>query len=535
MAENSGVSSAKKFAEKVFGAEENSAAKLGEKKLSKFNNIATRMFHTRVLGPKELIFPAVGAFATQMMAGLEQYRMLYYVNVLKIDMVYIAFIGLLIGIYDVLNNPLMGAIYDRTRTRWGKSRPYIIFTAVPYFLSTVAIYSGGLFFGDKPGNDRSKILFVFIACFIQETFSTMYTIPRGGLQNLQTPNPKDRITVGLWVQYVGNLGAQVIFISFLPLMELSNKGYISADLTVVFAAMAAAAGIVGCIGNISMALYCKERVILQPQPASVTKTLFYIFKNKYALRNYVVQFLFSWESNGGYKWDVVTQQEIFGGSIPTLIAYAPYTILDVVSVAFVPWFQRTFKNNRNCVLVIRIWDILARVALTILGCMFIDKKWVMVGIFAFFWGLTGANNGPATVFEQEVGREIFDYTEYLTGERPDGTINILTSLALKVTAPLQTALTIFLFKWSGYDTTQPMLPWQQGSKKVYQRVFFLWQGLELITKSCYLIPMFMYDLVGEKRERMYVELNARRALVANGPSMEEQFIEDLASQIENVE
>ena len=121
----------------VFGAEENSAASISKKKLNKFSDISIRMFHTRVLSPKELVLPAIGEFATQMLAGLEQYRLLYFVNVLKIDLVYIVFINMLIGIYDVLNNPLMGMVYDRTRTRWGKSRPWIVIGAIPYFLSII--------------------------------------------------------------------------------------------------------------------------------------------------------------------------------------------------------------------------------------------------------------------------------------------------------------------------------------------------------------------------------------------------------------
>ena len=149
------------LSEKVFGAEKNSAASLSQGKLSKYNQIAIRMFHTGVLTPKEMAFPAVAEFATRLLSGITYYRTLYFVNVLKIDMVYVTVILTLISIYDILNNPLMGAVYDRTRTRWGKARPYIIFTAIPYFLSTAVLYSGALFLGDKAGNDPKKIIFVF--------------------------------------------------------------------------------------------------------------------------------------------------------------------------------------------------------------------------------------------------------------------------------------------------------------------------------------------------------------------------------------
>ena len=76
------------------------------------------------------------------------------------------------------------------------------------------------------------------------------------------------------------------------------------------------------------------------------------------LRNFIANFCVSWWANGGYSWDVVTQQEIFGGSIQSFIAYAPYNALDVLSVTFIPKFNKLFKNNnRNQLIGLRFWDI----------------------------------------------------------------------------------------------------------------------------------------------------------------------------------
>ena len=513
---NQNQSTARTLVEGMFGAENNAAANIGQEKLGKYNDIATRMFHTGVLTPKEMMFPAIGQFATQLLKALEQYRKLYFVNVLKIDMTYVVLIEMLIGIYDVLNNPLMGIAYDRTRTRWGKARPYILLGAIPFFASTAIMYSGALFLGDRAGNDPKKIIFVFVMLFIQETFSTIYSIPRDNMLTLQTVNPKDRITVGLLNEYIGNIGAQLIFIIFLPIMELNNKGYIDVPMPMIFSVMSMVSAIIGAAGNMAMAANCKERIMLQEKPAPVIKSLFYILKNKYLLRNFIAGFAVSWWADGGYKWDVVTQQEIFGGSIPSAIAYMPYNILDTLSVTFIPKFQKLFKNNnKKAVIVLRSWDMLCNVGMVLLGCPNVDKKWLMVLIYGIFYGLNGFNNGPSNVFEAELGREINDYTEYMTGERPDGTIGILTGLISKITAPLNSLLTIKLFKWSGYDSTIDMLPWSQGSKTVYQKVFFLFIGIDLFPKFIKIIPYFFYDLTGEKREQMYIALNERRALLAN--------------------
>ncbi len=522
----------RKLVDEAFGEETGSAAKLGEERLGRYSNIAVKMFHTSVLPPREMALPAIGQFASKVLKGLEAYRLLYFVNVLKIDMTYVTLILTLIGIYDVLNNPLMGIAYDRTRTRWGKARPYIMFSAIPYFACTAILYSGALFLGDKSGNDPKKIIFVFVMLFIQETLSTIYSIPRDNMLSLQTANPKDRITVGLLNTYIGEFGSQMVYVIFLPLMELNNKGYINVPMPMIFAILSTFACSLGAVGNMAMAAGCKERIMLQPKPVPFTKTLFYMLKNKYLLRNFIANFATSWWSDGGYSWDVVTQMEIFGGSVYGFIAYLPYNIVDIPSVALVPKFQKIFKgNNRNAYIVLRFWDLLCGVGMAVFGCPLVQNRWAIIGIYALFYGLNGLNNGAANVFSEEVGREIADYTEYVSGERPDGTMNLIPSLITKITAPLNALLTVKLFKWSGYDSTIPMNPWSQGSKIVYQKVFFLFTAIHFLPNVVKMIPFFFYDLVGEKRERMYIALNERRALMAKEHSTNEA-VEELMEAME---
>ena len=521
----------KSFVEGVFSAENQSAASLSEQKLGKYNNIAVKMFHTGVLTSKEMLIPAFADLASKILQGVNTYRKLYFVNVLKIDLKYVLLIELLIGIYDVLNNPLMGAAYDHTRTRWGKARPYILFSTAPFFIVSAMLYFGAIFLGTNAGDDPRKIVFVFVMLFLQETFSTIYGIPRGSMLSLQTANPKDRIKVGLLQEYIGGLGTGAVYALFMPLMELNNKGYIHFPAPYLFATLAAVAAVFGIIGNMSLAIHCKERILLQPKPAPLTKTIFYILKNKYMLRNFLAGFATSWWADGGYSWDIVTQQEIYGGTIFAFLVELPQNIINPLSVTFIPKFQKFFKNNRDALITLRLWDLACTVLMVTVGVPFVHNRLVVCLICAFCLGLNAANNGPANVFEAEVNREINDYTEYVTGERPDGTIGLLTGLLGKVTAPLNTVLSIALMKWSGYDTTLPQLPWIQASLTVYRKLFFLYRGIHIIPTLVHVIPYVFYDLVGEKREKMYIALNERRALMANEHSENEDMIAELATAL----
>ncbi len=513
---------AKQFsAEKLFTAESNSAAGLQQERLNKYSRIASEMFNTRVISAKEMAFPAIGNFAKSVLTGINAYQTLYFVNVLKIDMVYVAAILALIAIYDILNNPLMGIAYDRTRTRWGKARPYLLFSPIPFYLTTAVLYSGALFLTSEQTNDPKKIIFVFMTLFVQETFSTIYSIPRDNFVSLMSPNPEDRITLGLVLNYAGTYGSQIIPLIFMPLQDLNNMGITNVPMPALFAVMGCFCSFVGIAGNMTMAVGCKERIMLQPKPAPITKNMFVILKNKYQLRNFIAGFFASFMGNGNYSWDVVTQLEIFGGAIRSFIFYLPYNIMNPLSVVLVPKFRKIFKNNnKRAYLTLGIWDISSYLCMWLVGRNFIGNPWLVGAIFGLFYFMNAFNNGPYEVFSQELGREINDYTEYVSGERPDGTSGLIPGLVSSLARPFNALMSIAVFKWTKYDTTIQPSYWSQGSKDVYRKVLFLYCAFECIGRIISIIPYFFYDLTGKKREAMYIALNERRALVANEMSDE---------------
>lgn len=511
MAENK-----QEFVRHLFEAEDNSAKNLTDGRIGNYKYLAATMFNTQVLSPREMLYPALASFAGNIVGGLGTYQSLYFVTVLRIDMIYVAAIRALISIYDALNDPLMGMIYDKTRTRWGKARPYMIFTPLPYFLSTAILYCGGLFFNNPDTRDPRKILFLFITLFVQETFSTIYSIPRNNLMSLMSPNPKDRITMGLINQYANDLGAGIVYTIFMPIQDLNRWGVTNISMQMIFAFFGIFAAVFGTFSTMALAKGTKERILLQQKPAPITKSLFYILKNKYALRNFAAEFATSWFGTGGYAWDLITQLEIIGGAFKSTLVYMPNTIIRNFSIALVPKIMKLFKNNiRNGVIVFRILDILRSLVQFLMGNMWIDKPILFSLQFAFCWMLNGLDDAPAMVFEAEMGREIADYTEYVTGERPDGTFDLIKNLINKLTSPLGALFTVAVFKWTGYDATKPMTYMAQGNIVTYKRLYFLYMFGWSIPAIVKLIPLFFYDLVGDKRETMYMKLNARRAIIAD--------------------
>ena len=531
----------KSLKETIFGAEENSAAKADPEKLGRFQKIAARMYHTPQLSAKEMGMPSLMAAGRAMSDVINgNYRTIFFVSVLRIDMSYVAIILTLVGIFDVLNDPLAGIVYDRTRTRWGKARPYAFLAPLFYYGATALLFFGRLLFDNDVTDDPGKILFVFLVLLVQNVFETIYKVPRDTYQNLMTPNPQDRMSMGKWQTFVRRWSGDFLAFMFVPLLDLARSGLLDVAPGVIFAGFGVISAAVGAGGSMLMATQCRERILLQPKPIATSKALFAILKNKYALRNFIAGFAGSWWNKGGYDWNYVAMLEIFGGVLRFWPWVIPGHITRTVSLVLVEPFKKLFHGSyRKTVMFMRIWDMFLGSVPAILGLSpKVLGTWWKTGLaFMPFEALISSNDMPSAVLESEIGREISDYTEYMTGDRPDGTMGLLTGLISKVTAPLSVLMTIAVFKWSGYDPNiAGNRPWNQQTVRdnhsMYSKVFFLMNFTDIVPNLLNLFPLCFYDLEGKKKEDMYIALNERRALLAkeSGMSAEMEALLEMAAE-----
>ena len=93
-------------------------------------------------------------------------RAFFLVSVFGVPEAVVALMRTVMSFWDAFNDPLMGAVVDRTRTRFGKLRPYLIFVPVFLGLTTVLFFGGPIFLGD----DASRpMLTGVMQCLITST------------------------------------------------------------------------------------------------------------------------------------------------------------------------------------------------------------------------------------------------------------------------------------------------------------------------------------------------------------------------------
>lgn len=131
-------------------------------------------------------------------------------------------------VWDVAFDPMIGMIADRTETRWGKFRPYLLWLAIPYGVLAYAMFitpNWGL---------NAKIVYAYVTYILATTVYTAVNIPYSSLMAVMTPHAKERTSLSQYRFFFAFVGALLITTLTLPLAKFfgadpSHPGY-SAEL-----------------------------------------------------------------------------------------------------------------------------------------------------------------------------------------------------------------------------------------------------------------------------------------------------------------
>lgn len=182
---------------------------------------------------------AFGNFANTIAYEVFQNRIkFYYVDVLGVSSALIGTLWAVYGLWNVINDPLMGQLSDRTRSRFGRRIPYVAFGAIPLGLS--------FFFLWTPPTHSPLILAVyfFIILFIFDTIYSLIYVAYNALFPEVAPTPRDRIDLSVTREVLGAVALLLAFILAPILAE--SVGYLA--MGAIMGVLVAAGYLVSIIG-----------------------------------------------------------------------------------------------------------------------------------------------------------------------------------------------------------------------------------------------------------------------------------------------
>jgi GPH family glycoside/pentoside/hexuronide:cation symporter len=445
------------------------------------------------------------------------YFTFFYTDVFMIPAGVAATMFLISRIWDGLNDPIMGMIADRTNTRWGKFRPYLLWLCIPFAIIGVLTFTtpsfGAIirFFGSRPLTIpvmTVKLIWAYTTFILIMMMYTAINIPYTALLGVISADSNERTTVSS-IKFIFAFGAGIIVsATLLPMVKTLGKGNDPQGWQYSFIVYGIAAVIFFLIAFSGT----KERV--QPpksQVSSIKRDLFELVTNVpwlILLATTITFILFvavrSSVTAHYFKY-VIGEQRLslpfFGSktySFETLVSAFNTIgqISSLIGVVLVSWFARIVGKKRAFVCIF-----LVAIVSTAVFYFLSARQIALIFLFQITGSLTG---GPLSVLLWAMYADTADYAEWKRGRRTTGLVFSASTMSQKFGWALGAFVALNLMSQVGFAANQDQS--QESLKGLILLFSLIPAGLGVIS----VFISLLYPLNDNRVKKMTDELEARR-------------------------
>jgi sugar (glycoside-pentoside-hexuronide) transporter len=212
---------------------------------------------------------------------MSMYILFFFTDILKIPPKTAGTILVAASLWDAVNDPLMGMIADKTRSRWGKFRPYLLFDSLVIGAVTTLCYVK--FGGPLP----AVIAYAAVVYILWGMTFTMCDIPIWALSSVSSPSPTDRTAMVTLGKIGSVIGVVIVSVGSVTILKIFG-GERSAP------AYTAAAGLFAGAGSLLMlitGIFSHERILPPKKTVPFSENSKTIYKNKPLLLLLITLFL----------------------------------------------------------------------------------------------------------------------------------------------------------------------------------------------------------------------------------------------------
>lgn len=463
-----------------------------------------QVYDRKYVGAKETFAYLLNDFSNAF--HINSYTDRFIWDVVKIDFKINAVVNIFTGAWDIINDPIIATLVDKTRTRWGKFRPYLVAFQIPMTLLGALFWFIPFFFPGTAGTHIPKLIYYFAFNVINETAGTFTSIAKAGYMTTITPHPNDRARLITLAELVtGYMGEDMPNYIMGVIIDLINNNYLKWKLQNVFLAMGLGTSIISCCFTLYFFIVSRERVMQSVEAPSVLQGL------KAVVNNYPVLLITLSDFLGGFSIGSSSTNyfiDVLGSASLQTLLNLPSGLNGTISYAFVKPIRARFSTKAIWVfedIYTRFWVIL----LFAIGSIKKNFKkpllmCILFGIQAWFdkWAF-----GIRKVVKAELYNEAMDYCEWKNGYRVEATIGVARNLITKIQNIVMNSVKSLILSAIGYE--QGIAIGTQTDKTKWW-LFALCTGVPQITGILAVIPKFLYPLSGDIRNQMYSELMQRR-------------------------
>ncbi len=458
---------------------------------------------TQRLSIKEKIGYSVGDTASNIYFQTFILFLLYfYTDVFGLPAAAVGTMFLVTRIWDAVNDPIMGMIADRTNTRWGKFRPYILILALPFAIMGVITFT-------TPDYDiTGKLIYAYITYTLLMMLYTAVNVPYSALMAVITPNSLERTEISSYRFVAAFAGGLIVQAATMSLVKYFGAGNEAVGWQWAM----------GCLSALAVVLFMitffttRERVYPpKEQKSAFRQDLKDLFTNKPWLLiagATVFQLVFIVIRNSSivyyFKYYIQEQQlNLFGRLID--LSFEGFsssfmlsgTIATILGAIMTKWFAKKLDKKNTYASFL-----LGSAVLSVLF-FYVDPGSVIL-IYAvnlmisFLWG-------PVSVLQWAIYTDTADYSEWKNRRRATGLIMSASLFALKLGLTLGGAIVGWILGYYGFVANQEQtLETINGIRMLmsYYPALFGFVGA---------ILMMFYPLTNKVMVEIEEELTARRA------------------------
>ena len=434
------------------------------------------------------------------------YLMIFYTDVFGLPAAVVGTMFLITRIWDSAFDPIVGVVADRTHSRWGKFRPYLLWLAVPFGII------GILTFVTPDWSPTGKLIYAYVTYSLMMMIYSAINVPYASLLGVMSPNPKERNTLSTYRMTFAYIGSFIALLLFMPLVNFfSGNSKELADqqtgwtMAVVVIAILCIVLFFGCFA------WTKERVKpIKETQNPLKEDLKDLFKNKpwwILLGAGVAALVFNSIRDGAtvyyFKYFVVEEDyatvSFFGMSFVLSGLYLALgqaaNIIGVIAAA--PVSNRIGKRNTY------MWAMIIATVLSVIFYWF-DKDdliWMFV-----FQALISVCAGSIFPLLWSMYADCADYSELKTGNRATGLIFSSSSMSQKFGWAIGTAVTGWLLGFFGFQANAVQ------SEEAISGIKMFLSFLPTIGTILSVVFISMYPLTENKMKDITTELEHKRQL-----------------------
>ena len=434
------------------------------------------------------------------------YLMIFYTDVFGLPAAVVGTMFLITRIWDSAFDPIVGVVADRTHSRWGKFRPYLLWLAVPFGII------GVLTFVTPDWSPTGKLVYAYVTYSLMMMIYSAINVPYASLLGVMSPNPKQRNTLSTYRMTFAYIGSFIALLLFMPLVNFFSGN--SKDLgdqqtgwtmAVVVIAILCIILFFGCFA------WTKERVKpIKEAQNPLKEDLKDLFKNKpwwILLGAGVAALVFNSIRDGAtvyyFKYFVVEEDyatvSFFGMSFVLSGLYLALgqaaNIIGVIAAA--PVSNRIGKRNTY------MWAMIIATVLSVIFYWF-DKEdliWMFV-----FQALISICAGSIFPLLWSMYADCADYSELKTGNRATGLIFSSSSMSQKFGWAIGTAITGWLLGFFGFQANAVQ------SEEAISGIKMFLSFLPAVGTILSVVFISMYPLTEKKMKDITTELECKRQL-----------------------